>query len=105
MSPEISFDKRVLVDVMKLDSWMQVHPEVGVIDFAWIDAQGAEKPIFQGGWTGAFAEKVRYIFSEFYQTPQYEGQLNLDQLLQLLPKYKLLATYENNFLAQNTRLP
>ena len=65
-----------------------------------MDVQGAEHDVIAGA--AKTLPKVRFLYSEFYQRPMYEGQKNLDDLLNMLPGFTLLAIYEGtNFLARN----
>ena len=67
-----------------------------------MDVQGAEHDVFSGA--AKTLPKVRFLYSEFYQRPMYQGQKNLDDLLSMLSGFTLLAIYQGcNFLAQNDR--
>ena len=54
-----------------------------VVDFMWVDVQGAEDLVFSGAKKTLL--RTRYVYTE-YATDLYEGQLNRDQLLELFGK-------------------
>jgi FkbM family methyltransferase len=101
MSPWVTFDRQIHVPVTRLDTFLADNPNIRQVDFIWADVQGAEHDLIEGG--RQLLKLTRYLYSEFYQTPMYDGQLSLEQLLALLgPEWELMATYENcNFLAIN----
>jgi FkbM family methyltransferase len=104
MSPWCTFNRKIEVETIKLDTWLSRRPELGVIDFLWADVQGAEVDLINGG--REFLKRTRFFFTEFYQTPQYQGQINLEQIVAMLGRdWEALATYENyNVLLRNRSL-
>ena len=96
-----TFNSRIQVPITKLDTWLGRHPEIAGIDFMWVDVQGAEHDLIQGG--RKLLKRARYFLAEFDNTPQYEGQHNCGQLMSLLgPDWELLAIYDGiNLLAKN----
>lgn len=104
MSPWCTFDRKVEVETMRLDTWYKQHPELGTIDFIWADTQGAEVDLINGGRLAL--DNTRFCFTEFYNTPCYQGQINLAQIIELLgPRWQPMATYENyNVLMRNLNL-
>ena len=106
-SPEIKFARQIEVQVRTLDAWaneehdwIQGHKRV---DFIWADTQGAEAALIRGG--RATLSRTRYLYSEFYPTPMYAGQPNLDEIRALLgSNWAILGIYDShNFLARNLR--
>ena len=73
-----------------------------VVDFIWMDVQGAEHLVIAGG-PSTFA-RTRFCYFEYSDSELYRGQQDLQTLLRALGTYRLLATYENNALAVNTAL-
>ena len=103
LAPEVVFNNVIEVPTVTLDDWAAEQPGLGTINFLWMDVQGAEHDVFAGA--AKTLPKVRYLYSEFYQRPMYEGQMNLDSLLGMLPGFSLLGIYESyNFLAINRNL-
>jgi FkbM family methyltransferase len=100
--PWVTFERQCLVRTMRLDTWAeQFRP--GVIDFIWMDVQGAEHLVIEGGQR-TLRDRTRWLYFESYEDEMYAGQNSLAQNLQLLPDYRLIATYAVNALAANRRL-
>jgi len=99
--PWCKFDRQIIVNTKTLDSWIR-EEGIGVIDFIWADVQGAEGDLIAGG--KAALSKTRYFYTEYSNTELYEGQLNLRQLLILLPDFRLVRRYENDVLLKNVRI-
>lgn len=98
--PWVKFDEKIAINTRTLDSWAK-EQGVGVIDFIWADVQGAEVDLVTGGQETL--RNTRYLFTEYSNTELYEGQINLDQLLQLLPDFHVVRLYENDVLLKNGR--
>lgn len=98
--PWCKFDGKIAVNTKTLDSWVQ-EEGVGVIDFIWADVQGAEVDLIAGGKEAL--RNTRYFFTEYSNTELYEGQVNLNQLLKLLPDFHVVRRYENDVLLKNGR--
>lgn len=96
----VKFEKKRLVTVVSLDLvfrklWKQNH-----IDFLWIDVQGAESDVFNGGQDAL--KHTKYIYFECYDVEMYAGQLMLPDLLKLLPfNYKLIEKWPTEVLVEN----
>lgn len=103
MSPWCKFDKKITVPTRTLDAWYNEYARrlPPLFDLVWSDLQGAEHLMIKGGQS--VLNRTRYLYEEFYDTPMYEGQQNMSQLLSLLgPSWRATATYEGyNFLAVN----
>ncbi|HJQ75034.1 MAG TPA: FkbM family methyltransferase [Gaiellaceae bacterium] len=100
--PWVTFERTCEVETTRLDDWAKVAIPDGVIDFIWMDVQGAEHLVFAGG-AATFA-RTRFCYFEYSDSEMYSGQQDLLTLLRALGGYRLLGTYENNALAANTRL-
>lgn len=96
--PWCAFDKSMIVKTKRLDSWVQ-EQGIGVIDFLWADIQGAEVDLVAGGKEAL--KKTRYFYTEYSNTELYEGQVNLNALLKLLPNFHVVRRYENDVLLKN----
>jgi len=97
--PWCLFDKKIMVNTITLDEWVE---NVGVkeIDFAWIDVQGAEYEVIKGG-RDTFDNKLRYVYTEYSNDEQYEGQLNKGELLKMLPNYSVIKDFGEDILLRN----
>jgi FkbM family methyltransferase len=98
----ITFERDCEVETARLDDWAsRVIPDE-VVDFVWMDVQGAEHLVIAGG-ASTFA-RTRFCYFEYSDSELYRGQRDLSALLTALGPFRLLGTYENNALAINTTL-
>jgi 2-O-methyltransferase len=99
--PWCKFEKKISVETKTLDTWCAENG-VGCIDFIWMDVQGAEIDIIQGGQTAL--RNTRYLFTEYSNKELYEGQLSLRQLLKKLPQFEVVVRYSDDILLKNRQL-
>jgi len=92
----ITFNEKITVPSVRLDTYLKDVPR---IDFIWCDAQGAEEKIILGGLETF--KKTRYLYTEYSNDEQYEGQPTLSRILELLPNFVLLADYCGDALLKN----
>ena len=99
--PWCNFDNTVSVDCIRLDSWSkEIHK--GLIDLIWADVQGAEGMMIEGA--RETLKRTRFLYTEYYNSEMYTGQLNLRQILELLPDFEVLADYGSDVLLVNKTL-
>lgn len=98
--PWCKFDGKIAVTTKTLDSWVQ-EEGIGLIDFIWADVQGAEVDLIAGAKEAL--RNTRYFYTEYSNTELYDGQVNLNQLLKLLPDFHVVHRYENDVLLKNGR--
>lgn len=94
-SPQITFTE-TSVQCVRLDDWLGTYPGVPTFDFAWIDAQGAQRDIIAGG--GQTLSKIPYIYIELHGTPEYAGEPSFAELCALLPTHEPMAQHAENIL-------
>jgi|LakMenEpi03Aug12_release.lakeMendotaPanAssembly.Ray.scaffolds.fasta_scaffold363170_2 FkbM family methyltransferase len=70
-----------------------------IIDFIWADIQGAEVDLIKGG-VEAF-KNVRYFYTEYCESELYEGEINLQGILDLLPDFEIVEDYNGDVLLKN----
>lgn len=107
--PYVHFDiiRNQSVPCFKLDTWSKVNNQWG-IDFIWCDVNGSEGDVIKGATETL--KRTRFLYIEFSDKELYEGQLNKEQLIDLLPEYWELQgiyNYKGNFgnlLLKNTML-
>jgi FkbM family methyltransferase len=89
------------VQTVTLDEWAAANMQPReVVQFAWVDVQGAEGLVLQGGQETL--KRICYWFCECDPRPNYQGQANLDELVALLPGFELVKEYPGyNFLFRN----
>lgn len=100
-NPWCTFDKKIEIKTQSLDSWSQEH-QVHSIDFMWVDVQGAEVDLIRGA--EKTLSRTRYLYTEYSNNEYYEGQVNLRQLLRLLPSFEVVNRYTSDVLLRNTLL-
>lgn len=98
----IHFDEQVTVPSITLDTFVR-GKNIDVIDFIWCDVQGAEEKVILGG-KDTLAHKVRYLFTEYSDDEQYEGQPGLQRILELLPTFEVVRTEGADVLLKNKNL-
>lgn len=94
----VTFPNKSIVKCMRLDDVIQDT----IIDFIWVDVQGAEDIVFTGA-TNTLS-RTRYVYTE-YATDLYEGQLNREQLLALFGSdWSVVHDFGGDILLKNQRL-
>jgi len=102
--PWCTFDQKMIVPVRSLDSWYSEYLSPSEIDFIWADIQGAEGDLISGG-RQTLCNHTRYLYTECYEIPMYEGQATRQQILQQLPEFECIGIYEGyNILLKNRKL-
>ncbi len=103
-SPWVTFpsERQCTVQTMRLDTWLDRHAEITGIGFIWLDVQGAEAMVIQGA--PAALSVTRFLYTEYSDTPLYEGQVPLIELQRLLPGFELLSVHGENALFKNREL-
>lgn len=81
---------QIPVPTVTLDSCLTVE-QFPVIDLIWADVQGAEEKLIRGA-TDTLS-RARWFYTEFYDSPMYEGQPNLSAIHDLLPGWTLDVIY------------
>ena len=74
----VTFPSTAIVKCVRLDDVDSIKDKI--VDFIWVDVQGAEDIVFSGATD--VLKRTRYVYTE-YATDLYEGQLNREQLIQL----------------------
>ena len=90
-SKEISFTANNSVPCVRLDD-----EGFDRFDFAWIDAQGAQRDIIEGG--RKTLDATSYIYVELHNTPLYDGEPTFDELHALLFNHMAIGRYGENIL-------
>ncbi len=98
----IPFEEATEVPCVMLDSVMKTC-RLDHIDFIWMDVQGAEDLVIRGGMNAI--AKTRYLYTEYYGSEEYEGQLNREQIIERLPgKWEIVHDWSGDMLLSNTAL-
>jgi FkbM family methyltransferase len=99
--PEIEFPESIEVECLRLDDYC-VERGISKIDFLWMDVQGAEDMVIDGG-AETFRDRVRFLYTEYSNLEMYKGQVDLDGLMARLPGYRIERIYTSNVLLRNAR--
>jgi len=99
--PWVRFERDLEVPSVRLDTWAETSIPGRTVDFIWMDVQGAEHLVIAGG-AKTFSHS-RFCYFEYSDEELYTHQLTLRGVMRSLPKWQLLATFEDhNALAVNT---
>lgn len=96
--PWCTFEKSITVPVHTLDSWAR-EAGIATVDFIWMDVQGAELDVIEGG--AATLERTRFLYTEYGAVELYEGQPSLKRLMHALGGFELLVRYPDDALFAN----
>ena len=99
--PWCAFENSIVVPVKRLDTWLSAEG-IEQIDLIWADTQGAEMDLIRGGMKTL--ERTRYFYTEYSNKELFKGQLNLRELLRMIPDYSVLTRYEQDVLLKNTTI-
>jgi len=97
----IPFQPPVEVNCTTLDDVFQTC-RLDHCDFIWMDVQGAEDLVIAGGLSAL--NKTRYLYTEYYGSEEYTGQLNREQIVERLPGWEIVQDWSGDMLLQNTNL-
>jgi FkbM family methyltransferase len=95
----ITFPNKVVVQCCKLDDFEPLKNII--IDFMWVDVQGAEDLVFS--CAQETLKNTRYVYTEYCNQQLYEGQLNLNEILKLFPGFRVLIDYGGDVLLENLK--
>lgn len=98
----IHFDEKITVPSITLDTFCK-DKNIDVIDFVWCDVQGAEEKVILGG-KETFANKVRYLYTEYSNNELYAGQPTLAKILELLPDFEIVKDFKTDVLLKNKKI-
>lgn len=97
--PWISFQQQVTVPTRRLDDIESLKDTI--IDFMWVDVQGAEDLVFSGG--PETLKRTKYLYTEYSNYQLYEKQLNLQSILKLVGSHwQVVYDYGGDVLLKNT---
>lgn len=95
----VTFGEAIDVETVALDSFAG-RTGIGAVDFIWADIQGAEGDMVRGALE--LLQRTRYLYTEYSDDELYEGQSTLDELLALLPAYRVVELWSDDVLLENT---
>jgi FkbM family methyltransferase len=96
----VKFQEKTQVNCCRLDDFEPLRGQI--IDFMWVDVQGAEDLVFSAAEETLY--NTRYVYTEYSNDSLYEGQLTLTQLLRLFgPSWQVMYDYGGDVLLRNKR--
>jgi FkbM family methyltransferase len=93
----VHFEQSIKVKSIRLDDYIPIKDKV--VDFIWMDVQGAEDLVLEGA--KKTIERTRYIYTEYNNKEMYEGQMNLNQILETLNNWEVVQLYSDDVLLKN----
>jgi FkbM family methyltransferase len=97
----ISFDQRIEVESIRLDDYVPLKNEI--VDFIWMDVQGAEDLVFKG--SSETLKRTKYIYTEYADQELYESQLNLKGIIDLIGEdWEIVHIFSNDVLLKNKNM-
>ena len=100
--PDMRFPQKISVQSITLDSLVKKY-NIDVVDFLWIDAQGAEDKIINGG-IETLNTKVKSIFIEISLEEIYSGQTLVEDMIKMLPNFEIIGRFQDNLFMVNKNL-
>ncbi len=97
----VSFGGSVQVQLTTLDTFTATN-RIDIVDFIWADIQGAEGDLVRGGMETL--ARTRYLYTEYSDDELYDGQVSLDDLLRMLPDFRVVELWPDDVLLENRRL-
>lgn len=96
----VRFEEVVEVNSIRLDDYEYLNNKI--IDFIWMDVQGAEDLVFQGA--SETLKRTKYLYTEYNKNELYEGQLNLNQIKEILgDDWDIIHIYDDDILLKNKK--
>jgi len=96
--PEVQFTHVGAVQCYTLDTIFE-REWLTRIDLLYTDLQGSERDMIAGGQVAL--SHTRYLFMEVERVELYEGEALRDELLAMLPGWRLLEEFDFNVLLEN----
>lgn len=94
----IEFKEKIEVPAIRLDDYEPIKDKI--IDFIWMDVQGAEDMVFNGAVETL--KRTKYLYTEYNNQEMYEGQLNLEQTIKILgSNWEIVHIYADDILLKN----
>ena len=99
-NPWIPFQEPVEVPMIRLDDFCALRG-IERVDFIWADVQGAEDLMIAGGMETL--ARTGWLYTEYYDTQEYDGQIPLDEIHRRLPgQWERAEVWADNVLFRNT---
>jgi FkbM family methyltransferase len=90
--PSVKFGETIEVESITLDTYC-ANNNIGDIDFIWADVQGAEGNVIRGATETL--KRTKYLYTEFSDREMYDGQIALDDIMKMLPNWRIQYLYRD----------
>jgi 2-O-methyltransferase len=100
--PWIAFNRQIVVPVVPLDDEVK-RQQIDAVDLIWVDVQGAEKDVIRGA--SETLKRTHYLYTECIDYEEYENQLGLQELRDLLPDFEVIEVFAYDVLLKNKHRP
>ena len=97
----VTFGESLQVELQTLDSFYE-EQGLGIVDLLWADIEGAEGDMIRGG--RQTLSRTRYLFTEFSDDELYKDQVTLNEILAMLPQFRVIEMWEDYVLLENQTL-
>lgn len=108
--PDVTFREKTKVESLRLDDWyaVKLSRSKAIIDFVWADVNGGEEDFVMGG-VHTLNACTRYLYIEVSDKELYEGEATRQRILDLLPNFEIVDTFNDlgnfcNILLKNKTL-
>jgi autotransporter strand-loop-strand O-heptosyltransferase len=99
--PWVKFNEEIEVDCIKLDDFNPLSGKI--IDFIWMDVQGAEDLVIEG--SRELLKRTKFLYTEYNNEELYENQLDINGILNLLGEdWQLIEIFDNDILLKNKNM-
>ena len=88
---DVMFYDPVTANSMRLDTWINDN-SIDFVDLMWVDVNGGEKEFLEGA-INTLKYKTGLLYIEF-NVGLYENALSKEEILDFLPMFKKIGTYE-----------
>jgi FkbM family methyltransferase len=100
-NPWLTFNEITEIKIITLDTYCN-NNNISNIDFIWADVQGAEEDLILGGKN--ILKHTKFLFTEYCDFERYEGEINKNKILELLPDWQLVYDLGTDVFLVNTKI-
>lgn len=97
----LKFKPPIEVEAVRLDTWLK-SVDVDIIDFMWVDIEGAENDMIAGGTETM--KRTHYLYTEYNDDGVFGGGSDSEGILKLLPDFELVKKWKCDMLLHNKKM-
>ncbi|MDA9009201.1 FkbM family methyltransferase [Alphaproteobacteria bacterium] len=99
--PWVTFDSKIEIPICTLDHWSGSE-NITAVDLIWADVQGAEADLIAGA--SETLAKTKFLYTEYDDRELYQGQVGLEEIVNLLPSFEIVEIFRHDVLLRNKDL-